>query len=270
MPFCSWCQMETEVADVCAWCKRPLHARSIYGSFDYVREDDDHSSTSERMMPIFASLVLICFMVAIGFAIANVDRRPVASAEKPETIAELSAPVVPNVQPTSFGATQYTPPPNASQGSQGTPFTAQSGYRTAEAKVSNQTRPTQAIANSEGGVSATLDVSNARFRLAKTVDGAHILYGEVDLRNTGAEAIKQAVFTLHVDGEPILLDAYAGEIHRPQINHAPVIPMGESTVFLINSQVPLKLLVGGNLSLSVTGRNSNGPLGGAVRLELQG
>jgi hypothetical protein len=269
MPFCDWCQLESDTPEFCAWCKRPLRAKSVYGSFDYVREVDA-SSPAERAMPLFAGIVLIGFMVALGFAIANSTKEPVAKEPAVQDVAEYGGSSTAAAEPAPRSSapaanTAYTPPTPPRQQSPNVP----TGYGTPGTTLPYMGRPSQALANSEGGVSASLDVSKARFRLARGTDGGYILYGEADLTNTGNEPIKQARFQLSIEDETLILDVYEGEIHNPKINHGPEIPMGNSTVFLINRSVPQSVLKSGIKSLTVTGRNSNGPLSGGVSLELQ-
>jgi len=268
MPFCDWCQIESETPEVCAWCKRPLRARSIYGSFDYVREVDA-TSPAERAMPLFAGIVLIGFMVALGFAIANASKAPLAKKPAIEDVAEygsVTAPTPPAPRqpaPMPVAATNFPSPPQRNT------YSPPSGVGTPGTTLPSMGRPSQALSNSEGGVSASLDVSKARFRIARGTDGGYILYGEADLTNSGNEPIKQARFQLTLGDDTLILDVYEGDIHKPIVNHAPEIPMGNSTVFLINRSVPMNVLKSGITSLTVSGRNSNGPLYGGVSLELQ-
>ncbi|MEQ1933547.1 MAG: hypothetical protein ABL962_06675, partial [Fimbriimonadaceae bacterium] len=85
MPFCSWCQIESETEDICAWCKRPL-ARFKYSGFDFIREVEP---AGDRVVPIVASVVLIAFLGLLGFA--AFASRPNAGQTKLQPIGEMSS-----------------------------------------------------------------------------------------------------------------------------------------------------------------------------------
>jgi hypothetical protein len=219
-------------------------------------------------MPIFAGTVLIGFLVFLGFAMAGAKSEQ--SKPTTTTVAEFGSPKDPIVVTSS-----YVPPRPATGGvgggSKGTPFSNQpTGGSSARASAppSRVSTPSQAVATAEGGgISASLNISAGRFRVSRTPEGRYILYGEGDLDNSGGEPLKDCHFTLTVNDTPIILSVYSGDIYRPKYVISPAIPPGKSTVFLINTEVSGKVLEGGRRSLSVDGKNSNGPLTSAILLE---
>lgn len=264
MSFCNWCQMETNAGDVCAWCKRPMQARSMYGSFDYVREGEE-SSTRERMMPVIGGIAMLSFIVGLGYAISRLPEP--APPKKPETVAEFRIVPAPSSTPITYNASA----PANSQGSIGRPFPTanRDAYSTLNpAGLSGTAKPTQAVASADRGLpSATIAISSGGFRIAKTHDGRFILYGEATVENTGADNIKGARFILTVEEEPIVLLVYTGEIHRPKYIQDPEIPPGGSTVMLICTDVSPKMLESGRRMLTIDGENGNGTLRGSVALD---
>lgn len=266
MPFCNWCQMETAAGDVCAWCKRPLTARSVFGSFEHVREQDV-SSPGERMAPLFGGFVVLAFLVVVGIALVKF---PAADSAKPksETVAEFGSPKEPIVT-TSYTSSTTSTPATSTTGSKGRSFYSQGQVSgAASPPPSNLARASQAVASADGGgANANLTLSAGRFRISRTPDGRHILYGEADLEYIGNSPLRSCRFTLTIDDDPISMTVYSGDIYRPVYVIAPEIPVGKSTVFLINTEVSAKALNGGRRTLGIDGKNENGPLSSVIGLE---
>lgn len=260
--------METEAGDVCAWCKRPLRGKSVYGSFDYVREGEG-LSPGDRVMPLFGGIIVVGFLAVLGYALVSQPTKS-PTTPKAETVAEFGSTSAPTV------SSSYTSPGastgGVSGGSKGTPFPAEnrSGYSgVASIPSSSLGRPSQATASADAGApSANLTVSAGRFRIAKATDGSFILYGEADLDNSGGDPITNARFVMNIGDDGYQMTVYSGDIHRPVYVMAPEIPPGKTTVFLINKEIAAKVLhAEGRRTLTVDGKNSNGPLQGSVLLE---
>lgn len=261
MPFCNWCQLETADGDVCAWCKRPLRARSVYGSFDFVREGEGVSS-NDRFVAITGGVVLLAVLAGIGFAIVSSNRAPKDVA----SLGGSSSPV--QSGPSVVAGNGYTPAP--APPSVPTPIASKPVVNYASAPppaARNSMRA--ATPESVSGATASntlLSVTEARFRVAKTVEGKYILYGEIDVENTASSPVTNTRFALKNGSDNVLLRAYEGEIYHPKTIEEFAIPMGKSTIFLINEETPASILNGAARSLDVDGKSSDGPVEGSIRI----
>jgi hypothetical protein len=247
--------METEAGDVCAWCKRPLGRRSLYGSFDYVREGESLSLT-DRMVPILGAGALVLFLGLIAYALIK------SNPSKPEVVASMSGSNGPSVIQTGPMANS-TPAKTTTQPYVAPKSTPVIPQPTAWAPASQPANNPNVMARPEPIVPRDptdhpLALTEARFQVGRTKEGRYVLYGEVDLDNATNDPIRSARFVLTVNHEDILLHVYSGDITQPTYIDGPEIIMGRTTAYLMNADVSPSLLKAGARKLTVDGKTAEG------------
>lgn len=254
--------METADGDVCAWCKRPIRNRSVYGSFDFVREGEGVSS-NDRLVAIVGGSVLLVVLVGIGYAISTAGRAP-------KDVASFGGSNPVSGGATTIASNSYAPAPRPAQTPSPQPVARPVATYNSPGPSSSG-RGTLALGAPVSVIGAAaantlLSVTEARFRVAKTVEGKYILYGEIDVENTASTPVRNTRFTLRNGSNTLLLRVYEGEIYHPKTFEEFAIPMGKTTIFLINEEAPASILTGGDRSLDVDGKCDEGPVEGSIRI----
>ena len=76
MPYCNWCQLESDRADVCVWCKRPfntgpgVYAGQKTSTLQFLRNEDE----SDIPVPVFAFIGAVVFVGILVFALVSWKR----------------------------------------------------------------------------------------------------------------------------------------------------------------------------------------------------
>lgn len=254
--------METADGDVCAWCKRPIRTRSVYGSFDFVREGEGVSS-NDRMVAIVGGSVLLVVLVGIGYALSTTSRAP-------KDVASFGGSNPVSGGPTVVASNSSTPPPRPAP-APSSPAATRPVVSYSSPSQSSSGRGSMQLGAPVSVIGAAaantlLSVTEARFRVAKTVEGKYILYGEIDVENTASTPVTNTRFTLRNGSNTLLLRVYEGEIYHPKTFEEFAIPMGKTTIFLINEETPASILTGGDRSLDVDGKSGDGPVEGSIRI----
>lgn len=234
-----------------------MRSASIYGSFNYVREGEGVTS-GDKMTAIIGGTILLLMIGGIAFAAVSWNRQPKDVATLGGSNPVSSGPSVASNGPSTASyvapAAKPVPPPQVTYNSPPAIAASKNGMSTASPE------------SVSGAVASNtlLHVAEARFRVAKTSEGKYILYGEADIDNAASSRIDNARFALKIGEGTLLLRVYSGEIYHPQYMEGFSIPMGKSTIFLMNDDAPASILRGGDRTLRVDGRSADGPVEGAI------
>lgn len=92
MPFCNWCQLESDSPDSCDWCKRPIVRNvatySSYGDGVALLREDASDST-DRATVIVGGVVAAAFLVLVVYAAMTFGgARPHRTTDPLNTVAE--------------------------------------------------------------------------------------------------------------------------------------------------------------------------------------
>ncbi len=105
MPYCNWCQMESDSVGSCVWCKRPFDDKpSVFnnkqrGDYHFLKTDDEASPT-----PYYAIFGIVCILglAVLGFS----HSRPRLGAGNGPGPGSSAQDMGWTVQPTQYGAPQ--------------------------------------------------------------------------------------------------------------------------------------------------------------------
>lgn len=124
MPFCNWCQLESESPDTCDWCKRPIARNvAVYSSYGdgvaLLREDA--ADTTDRAAVVVGGIVAIAFFCLVVYAAVNFSgSKPKKSSDPLNSIAQTertwtgTKPTPPVTAPPQAAAPAAPPTPVAS------------------------------------------------------------------------------------------------------------------------------------------------------------
>lgn len=248
--------METEAGDVCAWCKRPMGRRSLYGSFDYVREGESLSLT-DRLVPVAGAGALVLLLALIGYALVK------GTPSKPDVVASMSGSNQPapgysgpvaNSKPAVTTSQLWVAPKSAPVVPQASAWAPPVSQPSSNPNV--MARPEALVPRDP--TDHPLSLTEARFQVGRTKEGRYILYGEADLDNETNDPIRSARFVLTVNNEDILLHVFSGDITQPTYIDGPEIIMGRTTAYVMNADVSPNLLKAGARKLTVDGKTADG------------
>ena len=153
MPFCNWCQLESESADSCDWCKRPIVRNvavySAYGdSVALLREDTGDSA--DRATVIVGALVAAGFFALVVYAAVSFGgAKPQRSSDPLNSIAQAER---------TWTGTRPSPP-----------VSAPSVTRSVAAPPTPVSSPTQRISNPRSSPTAQAAPSAGQAGPAKSV-----------------------------------------------------------------------------------------------------
>lgn len=253
MPYCNWCNLESETENVCVWCKRPyssgpsLFNNSKKSDIHFIRTDDD---SSEMQLPIFAFLGVIVFIGVIGFAWYSFKHNAPESGS--QNVAQVSKPSDTDEVSLKYDLNQNHNPQAAPQPSFSAPPTVAPQYSAsgnAEPSPMHTSLPFQVYGAKGDGPSsilmfpvlwpdqvdhfsdvhgATLYFETAKFNRAE-VNGKEKLVGDVVVSNDGVASVSGAKMWLKIGATTMTLVPYTGTIDNPGPVSSLTIPSKKST-----------------------------------------
>ena len=270
MPYCQWCQLNSDAPDVCTWCKRPIQvsaspAQRAKADIHYMQVEDD---TAEHQFPFFAIIGGVAILALVVYAAVAFQGKP--EPQPPKTLNWT----LPN-QPQNVAATvpqtlpsQNTPAvfnlPNPSRdapGDSGVPSGDNRVFPEPTTKPADWRTPTY-VSDDSGNVGSRFVKNNQSVyfeavKFAWIYDNKKVahLVGDVFIVNDAYEPIKSVSLSLSVGGYKYSLGRYSGSVSNPS--------------FLADLEIPTKYVA----SCHVLAKNfqmSDDHPGTTKRIELDG
>lgn len=247
MPFCNWCQLESQGEDVCEWCKRPV-ARFKYSGFDFIREIEP---AGDRVVPIVASFVLICFLALLGYAaFAN---KPPATQTKLQPIGEMSGSSNP------AGASGPSAPAVAALKSAPPAPTAaveRLVYRPAAQPLPAKANPAQA-APAEGWDNTDvvpLILEKVKLSISKDASGAIVCHGTLTITLHSNKELSNIRVLFQSEAGPMVFRAFTGAPEDPEFREIVALDPGITQLRIIAVDAELNVLRASLKRITVSGR----------------
>ncbi|MEQ1821414.1 MAG: hypothetical protein ABL949_02790 [Fimbriimonadaceae bacterium] len=260
MAFCNWCQLESQGDDVCEWCKRPV-ARFKYSGFDFIREVEP---SGDKVIPIVASVVLICFLALIGYAALS-KPAPAATA-KLEPIGTLTGSAPGSGGPSAAAVTALkaasspTAPPTAEP-----PVYRPPVVRPAE----NSSRPGALSTTTQAWddtVISPLKLEKASLKIARDGDGSLVCFGTLTVTLISNTELTNVKIVMNSDNGPIVFRAFTGPAEQPNEHEIVSLLPGLTELRVIAQDVDRNSLEARLKKITVTGRIDSETVSGSVAL----
>jgi len=244
MPFCNWCQLDSDGGSSCVWCKRPFDDKpSVFNKrSDYQRlaTEDEHIPT-----PYFAILGLVGFLglAAVGYVVfrpkpAEADRKSLGWTVLPQqgqppvsghgALTNFSPPSVPVPDSGNFGWNPAPTNPMSGGGAGSISSTTYSGQQS-----TGHIRRVTLLADyddtgkllSFGSSSRHIDsftqklgvyVESVKFLLVRDKKGSTHLVGDVVVQNNMLAPLTDGRLWLLVSGMKYDLKPYDGSVNGPK------------------------------------------------------
>lgn len=213
MPFCNWCQLESDSDDTCAWCKRPItRSYSLYGNVALLREEPEPSA--DRWTGIVGSFVVALFLGIVIYASVNYGK----DQTKIEQAASTDHAPLQGARETASAAPSLTfagvaPPPVPTSSRVSASPAREPSTPSAPPEGATAMFPANVSLTTDGGMTVNpLYFETASLDPRSGKDGALILEGEAYLVNVSGYRATDLQFWVTAGAERLVLEPSATQI----------------------------------------------------------
>lgn len=213
MPFCNWCQLESDADDFCVWCKRPItRSHSFYGNVALLREEPEPSA--DRWTGIVGSFVVALFLGVVIYASVNYgkDQTKIQQAERTDHAPLQGTRGTPSAAP-ALTVAAVAPPPVSTSREVSATSPREPSTPSAPPEGATAMFPANVSLTTDGGIvvnplyfeTATLDPRPGK-------DGSLILEGEAYLVNVSGYRATDLQFWVTAGAERLVLEPSSNQI----------------------------------------------------------
>ncbi len=249
MPFCVWCQQESDNGSVCSWCKRPIDDKpTVFNKkpdFEFLKVEDEGIAT-----PYYAIFGVFCLAVCLVIGIMLSRSKPtVVNSPASQDVGwqvqqpDASASNAPAYQPRSvatrggptLAAPQGNPLVNGSSAGLGRQGFVDPGNDWHVMQTSDFSptivadAPGQDISSHAQNFSVY--IQTVHFRLVSSPSGDTHLIGDIVVINDMLKPFTGSELWLKVNGMKYKLKAFEGSLNAPRWQSTFSIPSRESQTF---------------------------------------